>query len=196
MKKSYQLATVLLLTSTLLLGACSKQSQSTGASSSTKSSQTTKTSSKSSSTTKKSSTSSSQASSTETTASLSQSQTEQSSTATVTTAQSSINVGNLSNNDFSTVSGTWKDDLGNSVTVDANGQLSLTYTGDNQSPTTIDAQISFLQTIDGVYFGNFSGSPIIVIPAGVANPHDSSVSNSDRILIGQTADADMHPYYR
>lgn len=52
------------------------------------------------------------------------------------------------------------------------------------------------QIYEGVYFGRVNGVPFIVIPAGVPNTHDGSISNSDRVLIGSTGLSDDHPYVR
>lgn len=100
---------------------------------------------------------------------------------------------------LSSVARSWKNSQGDRLSVDGNGKATWTYSdpySDNGGTKTVSSTIT-VSSIDGnVTYGSLSGFPVIVIPAGVANPHDGSVVNYDRVLIGGTSDADANAYYR
>lgn len=99
----------------------------------------------------------------------------------------------------SSVSGSWENSQGNQLSVDSSGKATWTYSdpySENGGTKTVSATITITSIEGNVTYGNLSGFPVIMIPAGVDNPHDGSVVNYDRVLIGSTADADAAPYYR
>lgn len=197
--------TVTLLCSVLLLGVCSKKKESSQVSTShSKVTQVSKSSTKkvtknSSSTELSSSISSSNSQDSNTNSSVTESgeaDTQENSQTTPQTTSSTINAGNLANGDFSTIAGTWSNDLGESVTVDSNGKTSISSQSESYLITS--------NTLEGnVFFGTiynpnseYGSAAFIVIPAGTANPHSGEAVTTDTILIGQSGDADQHPYYR
>lgn len=116
-----------------------------------------------------------------------------------TPTNSAINLQSLVDGDFSSIAGTWQNDLGYSLTITSDGSVSL-----SQNPTTYS--IKYNQLANNTFFGTIfnpnsptDGQALLVIPAGTQNPHyqtAESVSNVDRLLLGQDENADMHPYYR
>ncbi|WP_369350979.1 DUF6287 domain-containing protein [Streptococcus hillyeri] len=202
MKNSQKATAIVLLTSLFLLGACGKkESKSTNNQSTVQSSKVTpKKSEKSSSTTKN--TSKASDSSTETTLASNSSNAEtQATTSQAQTVQpahtsSSIDINALLNEDLTTIAGTWSNDLGEIITINQDGQVTST-----QKTTTL--QISQGRVHDNCFFAGIGdpnqlvgGAVFIVIPANVPNPHFGDVTDTDRILIGQSADADDHPFTR
>lgn len=112
---------------------------------------------------------------------------------------SGMDVNALANGDFSSIAGTWQDDLGNQLVFDANGLVSHTYRGNESSDYTL--------TNSQVYEGKFgaflthkSGNEVAsftAIPKG-ARLYDTGNENpKERILVGQDFTyASQHPYYR
>lgn len=206
MKKSCKI-TVTLLCSVLLLGACSKKEKSSQVSTShSKVTQVSKSSIKKKKVTKNSS-------STELSSSISAPNnqdssndspvaesgevgTQENSQSTTPTTASSISVENIANGDFSTIAGTWSNDLGESVTVDSNGQANVSGDSDPYSVVsgTIEGNVFFGGIFNPIY--EVGGAAFIVIPAGTANPYSGEVVTVDTIVIGQSGDANQHPYYR
>lgn len=116
-----------------------------------------------------------------------------------TPTTSGIDVNALANGDFSSVAGTWQDDLGNQLVFDANGLLSHTYRGNESSDYTL--------TNSQVYEGKFgaflthkSGNEVAsftAIPKGARLYDTGSGNPKERILVGQDFTyASQHPYYR
>ena len=112
---------------------------------------------------------------------------------------SGIDVNALANGDFSSIAGTWQDDLGNQLVFDANGLLSHTYRGNESSDYTL--------TNSQVYEGKFgaflthkSGNQVAsftAIPKGARLYDTGSENRKERILVGQDFTyASQHPYYR
>ena len=112
---------------------------------------------------------------------------------------SGIDVNALANGDFSSIAGTWQDDLGNQLAFDANGLLSHTYRGNESSDYTL--------TNSQVYEGKFgaflthkSGNEVAsftAIPKGARLYDTGSENPKERILVGQDFTyASQHPYYR
>lgn len=117
----------------------------------------------------------------------------------VTPTTSGMDVNALANGDFSSIAGTWQDDLGNQLVFDTNGLLSHTYRGNESSDfTLVDGQI-----FEGKYaaiLANKAGHNIAsftAIPKG-ARLYDTGNENpKERILVGQDFTyASQHPYYR
>ena len=112
---------------------------------------------------------------------------------------SGMDVNALANGDFSSIAGTWQDDLGNQLVFDANGLLSHTYRGNESSDYTL--------TNSQVYEGKFgaflthkSGNQVAsftAIPKGARLYDTGSENPKERILVGQDFTyASQHPYYR
>lgn len=117
----------------------------------------------------------------------------------VTPVASGMDVNALANGDFSSIAGTWQDDLGNQLVFDANGLLSHTYRGNESSDYTL--------TNSQVYEGKFgaflthkSGNEVAsftAIPKGARLYDTGSENPKERILVGQDFTyASQHPYYR
>lgn len=117
----------------------------------------------------------------------------------VTPTTSGIDVNALANGDFSSIAGTWQDDLGNQLVFDANGLVSHTYRGNESSDYTL--------TNSQVYEGKFgaflthkSGNEVAsftAIPKGARLYDTGSENPKERILVGQDFTyASQHPYYR
>lgn len=112
---------------------------------------------------------------------------------------SGIDANALANGDFSSIAGTWQDDLGNQLVFDANGLVSHTYRGNESSDyTLVDGQI-----FEGKYtaiLANKAGHNIAsftAIPKGARLYDTGSENPKERILVGQDFTyASQHPYYR
>lgn len=202
------LLTATALCSAFLLAACSSN-PSTEASSST--SQSSKISSSSKSSTKPSAKQSS-ASNSVTSSSTPQTSSDQSVSSQVekpvenktsadsnTPTTSGMDVNALANGDFSSIAGTWQDDLGNQLVFDANGLLSHTYRGNESSNYTLVNG----QTFEGKYtaiLANKAGhdtASFTAIPKGARLYDTGSENPKERILVGQDFTyASQHPYYR
>ena len=215
------LLTATALCSAFLLAACSsKPSEKVNSSSTSQTSQTSKTSSSGETSTKPSAKQSS-ASSSATASSTPQTSSEQSVSsqaekpvenktsadsntsptpaAPVTPTTSGMDVNALANGDFSSIAGTWQDDLGNQLVFDANGLLSHTYRGNESSDYTLtNSQI--YEGKFGAFLTHKSGNEVAsftAIPKG-ARLYDTGNENpKERILVGQDFTyASQHPYYR
>ena len=112
---------------------------------------------------------------------------------------SGMDINALANGDFSSIAGTWQDDLGNQLVFDANGLVSHTYRGNESSDYTL--------TNSQVYEGKFgaflthkSGNEVAsftAIPKGARLYDTGSENPKERILVGQDFTyASQHPYYR
>ena len=112
---------------------------------------------------------------------------------------SGMDINALANGDFSSITGTWQDDLGNQLVFDANGLVSHTYRGNESSDYTL--------TNSQVYEGKFgaflthkSGNEVAsftAIPKGARLYDTGSENPKERILVGQDFTyASQHPYYR
>lgn len=112
---------------------------------------------------------------------------------------SGMDVNALANGDFSSIAGTWQDDLGNQLVFDANGLLSHTYRGNESSDyTLVDGQIfegkytAILANKAGHHIASFTA-----IPKGARLYDTGSENPKERILVGQDFTyASQHPYYR
>ena len=215
------LLTAIALCSAFLLAACSsKPSEKVNSSSTSQTSQTSKTSSSGESSTKPSAKQSS-ASSSVTASSTPQTSSDQSVSSqaekpvdnktsadsnTPTTpanpvapVASGIDVNALANGDFSSIAGTWQDDLGNQLAFDANGLLSHTYRGNESSDCTLtNSQVH--EGRFGAFLGYKSGNDgasFTAIPKGAPLPDTGNENPKERILVGQDLTyASQHPYYR
>ena len=215
MKKSYKLASVTMLCSLFLLGACHKNEAKNGSSdySVVKTTQSSSKKAKSSKAKKKMTANASSnkkaGDSTQSAASeqmsLAQSSTTQpsssatnadSNTSPAAEAKSTVDVNALASGDFSTISGTWSNDLGKSITINSNGQAA--FAGEKREYGLTSEKI-VANTFWGTIYpkdAQVGGAAFIVVPAGVADPVTGQVSNTDRILSGQDENANTHPFYR
>ena len=209
MKRSkFILLTATALCSAFLLAACSSK-PSTEASSST--SQSSKISSSSKSSTKPSAKQSS-ASNSVTSSSTPQTSSDQSissqaekpvenkiSADSNTLTTSGIDVNALANGDFSSIAGTWQDDLGNQLVFDANGLVSHTYRGNESSDYTLTNSQVYEDKF-GAFLTHKSGNQVAsftAIPKGARLYDTGSENPKERILVGQDFTyASQHPYYR
>ena len=213
MKRSkFILLTATALCSAFLLVACSsKPSTKVNSSSTSQTSQTSKTSSSGESSTnpsaKQSSVSSSvRASSTSQTSSdqsvSSQAETpvdNKTSADSNTPTTSGMDVNALANGDFSSIAGTWQDDLGNQLVFDANGLVSHTYRGNESSDYTLTNSQVYEDKF-GAFLTHKSGNQVAsftAIPKGARLYDTGSENPKERILVGQDFTyASQHPYYR
>lgn len=215
------LLTATALCSAFLLAACSsKPSTKVNSSSTSQTSQTSKTSSSGESSTKPSAKQSS-ASSSVTASSTPQTSSDQSVSsqaeklvdnktsadsntsptpaAPVAQTTSGMDANALANGDFSSIAGTWQDDLGNQLVFDANGLVSHTYRGNESSDCTLtNSQVH--EGRFGAFLGYKSGNDgasFTAIPKGAPLPDTGNENPKERILVGQDLTyASQHPYYR
>lgn len=199
--------TVIMLASLFLLGACGQSQKATSTSSTSKE----KTSQTSSSTKSKAKSSSSSASvsSSETAegAVASSSSTTEAANSANSNASSSVAAQEktptqTATKDVSNIAsfvGTWANDRGESVTVNADGSVVVTMSDGNIN----NMALWYNQEYSGVGLytvyapGASAGSAgLLYIPAGVTNPHIGTTDAQDTLVIGQDVSADEHPYYR
>lgn len=117
----------------------------------------------------------------------------------VTPPTSGMDVNALANGDFSSIAGTWQDDLGNQLVFDANGLVSHTYRG-NESSDYFLTNNQVYEDKFGAFLTHKSGNEVAsftAIPKG-ARLYDTGNENpKERILVGQDFTyASQHPYYR
>lgn len=195
MKKGCK-TTVILLSSLFLLGACSKTEKGTSASSShakviqTSNSNAAKKAVKSSASSyQESVVSSSSVTEIEPTLTLpSQSQS--------SSNEDRLDLEQIAYGDFSSLSGTWTNDLGESITLTQDGQVSL-----SQSQALYQITTNIVK--DDVYFGTIfnpdsmtDSAAFIVVPNGVADPFLGEVGTNDRLIVGQCGSASEHPFFK
>ena len=112
---------------------------------------------------------------------------------------SGMDVNALANGDFSSIAGTWQDDLGNQLVFDANGLLSHTYRG-NESSDYVLTNSQVYEGKFGAFLTHKSGNEVAsftAIPKGAPLPDTGNESPKERILVGQDLTyASQHPYYR
>ena len=117
----------------------------------------------------------------------------------VTPPTSGMDVNALANGDFSSIAGTWQDDLGNQLVFDANGLLSHTYRG-NESSDYVLTNSQVYEGKFGAFLTHKSGNEVAsftAIPKGAPLPDTGNESPKERILVGQDLTyASQHPYYR
>lgn len=180
------------LSSIVLLAACgqSKTETQTSASSKAKTSQTS-----SSAKRKSSSTSSEESSSVATSAASSEASATQKEAE--KPAESRSDLKDVTN--ISSFAGTWANDLGQTVTVNADGSAIVT----SAEGKSYNMALKFNHDTQGAGFytiytpGESIGSAaFIYIPAGITNPHIGTIDEQDTLVIGQDVSADEHPYYR
>lgn len=116
-----------------------------------------------------------------------------------TPTTSGIDVNALANGDFSSIAGTWQDDLGNQLVFDANGLVSHTYRGNESSDYTLTNSQVYEDKF-GAFLTHKSGNEVAsftAIPKGARLYDTGSENPKERILVGQDFTyASQHPYYR
>ena len=101
--------------------------------------------------------------------------------------------------DFSTVAGTWQNDLGDAVVLNNQGVVSHTLNGKESSDyTLLKGQVSdgsYVSTL--AYTAGSSSATFLVIPEGAVLPDTGNENPKAQIRVGQDAiTASQHPYYR
>ena len=115
------------------------------------------------------------------------------------TPATSIDVNALAAGDFSTVAGTWQNDLGNAIVLNNQGVVSHTLNGKESSDyTLLKGQVSdgsYVSTL--AYTAGSSSATFLVIPEGAVLPDTGNENPKAQIRVGQDAiTASQHPYYR
>ena len=117
-----------------------------------------------------------------------------------TPTTSGIDVNALANGDFSSVAGTWQDDLGNQLVFDANGLVTL----QRNNGETLNHNAIYNGHVEGDKFradfgynGAGSSDPLFAVPVGVALPLNGAPAPKEQIMLGSDAIySAQHPYYR
>ena len=117
-----------------------------------------------------------------------------------TPTTSGIDVNALANGDFSSVAGTWQDDLGNQLVFDANGLVTL----QRNNGEKLNHNAIYNGHVEGDKFradfgynGAGSSDPLFVVPVGVALPLNGAPAPKEQIMLGSDAiSSAQHPYYR
>ena len=117
-----------------------------------------------------------------------------------TPTTSGIDVNALANDDFSSIAGTWQDDLGNQLVFDANGLVTL----QRNNGETLNHNVIYNGHVEGDKFradfgynGAGSSDPLFAVPVGVALPLNGAPAPKEQIMLGSDAiSSAQHPYYR
>ena len=117
-----------------------------------------------------------------------------------TPTTSGIDVNALANGDFSSIAGTWQDDLGNQLVFDANGLVTL----QRNNGETLNHNAIYNGHVEGDKFradfgynGAGSSDPLFAVPVGVALPLNGAPAPKKQIMLGSDAiSSAQHPYYR
>ncbi|KAA0112941.1 hypothetical protein FKX92_11995, partial [Streptococcus sanguinis] len=115
------------------------------------------------------------------------------------TPAAGIDVNALAAGDFSTVAGTWQNDLGDVIVLNNQGVVSHTLNGKESSDyTLLKGQVSdgsYVSTL--AYTAGSSSATFLVIPEGAVLPDTGNENPKAQIRVGQDAiTASRHPYYR
>ena len=113
---------------------------------------------------------------------------------------SGIDANALANGDFSSIAGTWQDDLGNQLVFDANGLVTL----QRNNGETLNHNAIYNGHVEGDKFradfgynGAGSSDPLFAVPVGVALPLNGAPAPKEQIMLGSDAiSSAQHPYYR
>ena len=111
-----------------------------------------------------------------------------------------IDVNALAAGDFSTVAGTWQNDLGDQFVIDGNGSTVLK----RSSGEVIDNNTFYNGRVDNNkyvvsfgYYSSGSSDPLFFIPEGAALPLTGNPAPKEQLQLGSDAiTASQHPYYR
>ena len=115
------------------------------------------------------------------------------------TPATSLDVNALAAGGFSTVAGTWQNDLGDVIVLNNQGVVSHTLNGKESSDyTLLKGQVSdgsYVSTL--AYTAGSSSATFLVIPEGAVLPDIGNENPKAQIRVGQDAiTASQHPYYR
>ena len=118
----------------------------------------------------------------------------------VTPTTSGMDINALANGDFSSIAGTWQDDLGNQLVFDANGLVTL----QRNNGETLNHNAIYNGHVEGDKFradfgynGAGSSDPLFAVPVGVALPLNGAPAPKEQIMLGSDAiSSAQHPYYR
>ena len=115
------------------------------------------------------------------------------------TPAAGIDVNALAAGDFSSVAGTWQNDLGDAIVLNNQGVVSHTLNGKESSDyTLLKGQVSdgsYVSTL--AYTAGSSSATFLVIPEGAVLPDIGNENPKAQIRVGQDAiTASQHPYYR
>ena len=116
------------------------------------------------------------------------------------TPAAGIDVNALAAGDFSTVAGTWQNDLGDQFVIDVNGSTVLK----RSSGEVIDNNTFYNGRVDNNkyvvsfgYYSSGSSDPLFFIPEGAALPLTGNPAPKEQLQLGSDAiTASQHPYYR
>lgn len=115
------------------------------------------------------------------------------------TTTSSIDGVAISRGDFSTMAGTWVNDEGEVLTIEADGSTSVvgwTLPSSIENPRFKTEGYIVAHHVVGTSTDNYSVAVLIAVPAGIADHYFARVEDKDRLIIGQSVDANYHPFYR
>ena len=111
--------------------------------------------------------------------------------------QLGFNFDELAQGNFASLAGTWQNDKGDKLVIYNNGT------------TDKNGDIHLREVRDGLYVGDFraknsTGALCLLVPGGIRLPdsysQDEAVhqvdESQDRLIIGQSSDIALHPYYR
>ncbi|AGM98390.1 hypothetical protein K710_0611 [Streptococcus iniae SF1] len=102
----------------------------------------------------------------------------------------------LQNRDFSSIVGTWENDLGDLIIIADDSSLTLEYKQPDGSISSAQDKIGTGVIQEDCYMANITGARFIVIPAGVKNNHNGMVYHQNSIVVGQSLAADEHPFFK
>ena len=116
------------------------------------------------------------------------------------TPAAGIDVNALAAGDFSSVAGTWQNDLGDQFVIDGNGSSVLK----RSSGEVIDNNTFYNGRVDNNkyvvsfgYYSSGSSDPLFFIPEGAALPLTGNPAPKEQLQLGSDAiTASQHPYYR
>lgn len=102
----------------------------------------------------------------------------------------------LQKQDYSPIAGTWKNDLGEVLIIAADGSFTLDYKQTDGTVTRGQDKIGNGYIHENCYLASITGAGLLVTPAGVKNAHIGTVYNQDSITMGQSIEADKHPFFK
>ncbi len=116
------------------------------------------------------------------------------------TPAAGIDVNALATGDFSTVAGTWQNDLGDQFVINGNGSTVLK----RSSGEVIDNNTFYNGRVDNnkyvvsfAYYSSGSSDPLFFIPEGAALPLTGNPAPKEQLQLGSDAiTASQYPYYR
>ncbi|CAM4215333.1 hypothetical protein AT575_05460 [Streptococcus penaeicida] len=102
----------------------------------------------------------------------------------------------LQKQDYSPIAGTWKNDLGEVLIIAADGSFTRDYKQTDDTVTRAQDKIGNGYIHENCYLASITGAGLLVTPAGVKNAHIGTVYNQDSITMGQSIEADKHPFFK